>query len=138
MLDDLHPDEHGDDEKRAPAPRRKLSDREVPLVPHQSTVLADTIHAWLDGELPERNVRRADWSHDVDFWNRINDDLDSRRRMRTPAHVQDRIMRAIPQHAPQLITPWWRREFVVTPSAALLTAAALMALASAATAIGMR
>lgn len=137
LFDGLHPDEPEGERKRAPDRAGPPADREVPLAPH-GAVLADAIHAWLDGDVPERNVRRADWSHDVEFWNRINDDLDSRRRMRTPAHVQDRIMRSIPQYAPQLITPWWRREFVVTPSAALIVAAALMALASVLTIAGLR
>ena len=81
--------------------------------------IADAVHAWLDGEAPESSVRRAEWSRDVDFWKRMNEDLERRRRMRTPAHVQGRIMEAIPQHAPQMITPWWRREFVVTPTSCL-------------------
>ncbi len=136
MFDDLHPDEPVDGRKPRSTPERPLADREVPLA-RQGAELADAIHSWLDGEMPERTVRRADWSHDVEFWNRFNDDLDNRRRMQTPAHLSDRIMRAIPQHAPRLITPWWRREFVVTPSAALLAAAALMALSAALTAIGL-
>ena len=58
--------------------------------------------------------------------------------MRTPAHLQARIMNALPMHAPQIITPWWQREFVVTPSSAIVAAAALMATAAAATALAMR
>jgi hypothetical protein len=137
MFDDLHPDELDDEPRRAHDPMRPVSDREVPLGP-QGMVIAAGIHAWLDGEAPERSVRRADWSHDVDFWNRLKDDLDTRRRMRTPADLNDRIMRAIPRHAPHLATPWWRREFLLTPSTALLVAAALMALTAVATAIGLR
>jgi len=83
-------------------------------------------------------VRRAEWSRDVDFWKRMNEDLERRRRMRTPAHVQGRIMEAIPQHAPQMITPWWRREFVVTPTRAMVAAATLLAVAVAATATVLR
>jgi hypothetical protein len=58
--------------------------------------------------------------------------------MRTPAHVQGRIMEAIPQHAPQLTTPWWRREFAVTPTSAIVAAATLLAVAVAATAAVLR
>jgi len=138
MLDDLQPDGLGDGRKRErPAsPERPLADREVPLGT-QSSAIADTVHSWLDGDLPESAVRRAEWSRDVDFWKRMNEDLERRRRMRTPAHVQGRIMEAIPQHAPQMI-PWWRRELVMTPSSALVAAATLLAVAVAATAAVLR
>jgi hypothetical protein len=135
MFDDLQSDGLGDGRKRERPvnPERPLADREVPLGP-PTTTIAEAVHAWLDGEAPESSVRRSEWSRDVDFWRRMNEDLERRRRMRTPAHVQARIMEAIPQRAPSLITPWWRREFVVTPSSALVAAATLLAVAVAATA----
>jgi hypothetical protein len=133
MFDDLHSDGLGESRRRPLDPKRPLADREVPLGP-PSTTLAAAVHAWLDGETPERDARRGDSVRDVDFWNRLNADLESRRHMRTPDGVQARIMEAIPQHVPQLITPWWRREFVVTPSAALIAAVTLVAVAVAATA----
>jgi hypothetical protein len=139
MYDDLQSDGLGDGRKpKRPADsERPLADREVPLGPPTATI-AEAVHAWLDGDVPETSVRRSEWSRDVDFWKRMNEDLERRRRMRTPAHVQARIMEAIPQHAPQLITPWWRREFVVTPSSALVAAATLLAVAVAATAAVLR
>ena len=48
---------------------------------------------------------------------------------------QQRIMDALPHTVPQLITPWWRREFVITPAAALGAAGALIALTAALTAL---
>ena len=139
MFDDVHSDGLGDGRKRErPArPERPLADREVPLGP-PSTTIAEAVHAWLDGETPERDARRGDWSRDVDFWKRLDEDLAARRRLRTPAHLQAQIMNAIPHHAPQLITPWWRREFVVTPTSALVGAATLVVAAAAATALVMR
>jgi hypothetical protein len=139
MFDDLHSDglSEGRKRERPVQPERPLSDREVPLGP-PSTTIAQAVHAWLDGETPERDTRRGDWSRDVEFWKRLDDDLAARRRLRTPAHLHAQIMNAIPQHAPQLITPWWRREFVVTPTRALLAAATLMAVAAAGTAAMMR
>src|SRR5215212_3551462 len=140
MFDDLQPDGLGDGRKRerpAKPPERPLADREVPLGRPTATI-AEAVHAWLDGDAPETSVRRGEWSRDVDFWKRMNEDLERRRRMRTPAHVQARIMEAIPQHAPQMVTPWWRREFVVTPSRAMVAAATLLAVAVAATAAVLR
>jgi hypothetical protein len=138
LFDDLNTDALGDSRKRErPRPSRPLTDREVPLGP-PATPLSSAVHAWLDGSTPERDARRGDASNDVEFWKQMEDDLAGRRRMRTPAYLNAQIMDSIPQHAPQVITPWWRREFVVRPSSALLAAATLMAAASAATALVLR
>ncbi|MEP7000330.1 MAG: hypothetical protein ABI969_07610 [bacterium] len=139
MLDDTHSDAIGETRKRERTSKqeRALSDREVPLGA-PSTTLSEAVHAWLDGSTPERDARRGEWTKDVDFWKRMDTDLARRRRMRTPAHLNARIMNAIPQHAPQLITPWWRREFVVTPSNAIVAMATLVVVSAAATAILLR
>ena len=139
LFDDLHSDALGESRKRdrSSKPERALSDREVPLGPPSTTISA-AVHAWLDGSTPERDVRRGEWSKDVEFWKRMEADLAGRRHMRTPAYLNAQIMEAIPRHAPQVITPWWRREFVVTPSSAIVTLATLMAAASAATALVFR
>lgn len=139
MFDDLHSDGSLEGRKRTSGPRRSipLTDREVPLGPPSSTI-PQAVHAWLDGSTPERDARRGDWSRDVDFWKRLDDDLAARRRLRTPDGLQMRIMNAIPQHAPQLITPWWRREFVITPTSAIVTVAVLMAASAAATTFVLR
>jgi len=122
-------------ERRSPA-ERPLTDREVPLPqPETARVLSPAIHAWLDGELPEAAVRRGDTQRDVDFWKRMAQVTETRRHLTTPAHVQQRIMDALPHSVPQLITPWYRREFVITPAAALGAAGALIALTAAVTAL---
>ena len=46
-------------------------------------------------------------------------------------------MAALPQSAPQLITPWYRREFVITPARAVGAAAGLIAAAAVVTALIM-
>lgn len=138
MFEDLNSETQGEGRTpdRARLPERPVSDREVPLGP-PSTTIPSAVHAWLDGETPERDARRGEWSRDVDFWKKMDADLAHRRRMRTPAHLQAQIMAAIPQHAPQVITPWWRREFVVTPSSAIVAVITLMAASAFATALVM-
>ena len=138
MFDDLHSDGRSENGRKREngQPERPLADREVPLTPPTATI-ADAVHAWLDGEAPESSVRRGEWSRDVDFWKRIDEDLAARRRLKTPAHLQAQIMNALPMHAPQIITPWWRREMVVTPATAIAAAAALVTLAAIATAMLM-
>jgi hypothetical protein len=138
MFDDIRPDDGLDGrrkrEKRSEL-ERPLADREVPLVqPDSGRVLSPAIHAWLDGELPEAAVRRGS-ERDVEFWKRMAQVTDTRRHLTTPAHVQQRIMDALPHTVPQLITPWYRREFVITPAAALGAASALIALTAALTAL---
>ena len=138
MLDDLHSEGLGEAPRRRPDSRsHPLIDREVPLGSPGST-LAESVQAWLDGDLPESNVRRGETSRDVEFWKRLEQDLVARRRVKTPAYLQARIMDALPQHTPQMITPFWHREFVVTPANALLAAVTLVAVAAATTMITMR
>lgn len=134
MLDDLHnPEEARSPEAgRRPAPRngdaaRPLADREVPL--GQRDGMAPALHAWLDGELPEAAVRKGETARDAEMWRRINHEATQLRHMRTPAGLADTVMAALPQTAPQLITPWYQREFVLTPAAAVSAAAVLVALA---------
>jgi hypothetical protein len=114
---------------------RPLTDREVPLGQQEQVgrVLAPAVHAWLDGELPEATVRKGNTARDVEFWNSLNAEADRRRRVRTPTYLEAQIMEALPQTAPAVITPWWRREFVVTPMAAVAAAAALAVISAAMT-----
>ena len=146
MIDDLRSDDglggfdgHHHRPMRRPEKERPLADREVPLG-HQendSRVLAPAVHAWLDGELPEASVRKGDTARDVEFWKNINVEVERRRRMVTPVYLESRIMEALPQSAPQVITPWFRREFVITPFAAVGAASALVIVVAAVTAAVM-
>ena len=146
MVDDLRSDDGlggFDGHLHRPARRsekeRPLSDREVPLgqQEQESRVLPPVVHAWLDGELPEASVRKGETGRDVEFWKQINGEVDRRRRMRTPAYLEAQIMDALPQTAPAVITKWWQREYVVTPTAAIGTAAALVVVAATVTAVVM-
>lgn len=145
MLDDLNPGSRSRDgeqtgKKEKASKQRSDRDREVRSVveremPGQQSerVLAASVHAWLDGELPEAAVRKGDTARDVEFWHTLNDQMDRARRMRTPEHVEANIMAALPHHAPQLITPWFEREFVITPFTAVAVAAGLVAATAAVT-----
>jgi hypothetical protein len=142
MHDNLNPGapRDGRDGNKGAAPKnqrdhevRHVVEREVPLGRHADRVLAASVHAWLDGELPEAAVRKGDTARDVEFWRDVSSQMERARRLRTPEHVEAQIMSALPHHAPQLITPWWRREFVITPVAAVAVAAALVTVAIAAT-----
>jgi hypothetical protein len=143
MFDDIRSDDglnlDGRKRERRGENHRPLADREVPLAPTDpgTRVLSPAVHAWLDGELPEAAVRKGETQRDVEFWKQLLEAAEERRHLRTPAHLEQRIMAALPHTVPQVITPWWRREFVVSPSAALGVAGALIALAAALTALVM-
>jgi hypothetical protein len=147
MIDDLRSDDGmGNAQERVrrseKAPQsRPLTDREVPLpqdLGSETRVLAPAIHAWLDGELPEASVRRGDTARDVEFWRSLSVETERRRHMSMPLQLEARIMEALPHSVPALITPWYRREFVVTPRAAVTIGTALVAFSAAATAVLMR
>lgn len=144
MHDNLNPGaprDNRDGHKNAPKSNqrdhevRPVVEREVPLGQQADRALASSVHAWLDGELPEAAVRKGDTMRDVEFWRSLNDQMDRTRRMRTPEYVESQIMAALPHHAPSLITPWYRREFVITPYTAVSIGVALVSAAVAATAL---
>jgi len=112
---------------------RSVVEREMPFGQQSERVLAASVHAWLDGELPEAAVRKGDTARDVAFWHNLSDQMDRARRMRTPEHVEANIMAALPHHAPQVINAWYEREFVVTPFTAVAMAAGLVAATAAVT-----
>ena len=101
------------------------ADREVPI---GFSVTPAGVHEWLDGELPESEVRRADSARHVEFWNRLNAEAEARRQIRTPAHVQAQIMAAIAPSQATVAEPWFRRSLAINPVAAIAAAAALVGL----------
>ncbi len=93
MLDDLHSDRSPNAPKPIPDAKSSLSDREVPLaVPN--AVIADGVHAWLDGEATESDARLED-PRQVDFWTRLEDSVRPRRHARVSAGFELRVMAAI-------------------------------------------
>ena len=126
-------DRSGPQSNRGEQRPRPMADREVPLDRHGG--LSAAVHAWLDGELPESAVRKGDTAKDVEFWQMIAQETSQMRRMRTPAHVEAMIMDALPQTAPQVISPWYRREFGMTPGTAATSALILVALTALVTAL---
>jgi hypothetical protein len=145
MVDDLRHDgglgqgPDGGFRRQKPAQdHRPLSDREVPIkqdLGNETRVLAPAIHAWLDGELPEASVRRGETAKDVEFWRLIGAEAEKRRVSRMPLDLESRIMEALPHTLPVEITPWFRREFVITPQKAVAIGAGLVVATAAATAL---
>lgn len=128
----LYDDMNERPEANGPAPQRDRAstpptEREVEVPIARRTTPA-SVHAWLDGDLPETAVRFGDTARDVEFWNRLNRDINVRRQMQTPAHVFDRIMESLPEAAPSHATPWWRKPFGLSPVMVAAIGAGMLAL----------
>jgi hypothetical protein len=106
---------------------RPMADREVPIGVSRTT---DLVHAWLDGELSESALVGQDAGRQIEFWKRLDRDLESRRHMQTPAYVTQRIMDALPQETPA-VTPWWSKPIAMTPITVAAAATSLLALGAA-------
>ena len=102
--------------------RSSVPDREVPL---GLTRTPPAIHQWLDGDVAETAVRRADTARHVDFWKRLEAEAGVRREMRTPPHVLTNIMAALPEGRPE-VTKWYQRRIELTPVALAAVAAGLL------------
>jgi hypothetical protein len=119
--DDFERDRHGDvpsdRSDRTADPQGPLADREVPLAP---IATADVIHRWLDGELPEPVGMHGDSGRAVEFWRRVGEEAERRRRMVTPPHVAARIMASLPDlHAAPVTAPWWKKDLHLSPGIAV-------------------
>jgi hypothetical protein len=130
MLENSNPRDERDEAGRSKSPRetpvtRPVTDREVPL---GTANMQPALHAWLDGDLPESAVRRGDMVRDVEFWQRINAETETRRSMRSPMHLQEAIMRALPEATPSLSEPWWRRSVSITPATMAVAGVGLVVL----------
>jgi hypothetical protein len=92
-----------------------MADREVPLPP---VTTLDHVHRWLDGEGPEPTGLRGEQARSLEFWRRMEEETDRRRRVVTPPYVADRIMAALPQTASATaIAPWWKKDMNLSPAA---------------------
>jgi hypothetical protein len=113
-------------------PVRRVSDREVPIGGTDGgTRTSDLVHSWLDGEIDESAVAGAEGARQVEFWKRVDRDLESRRYMQTPAYVTQKIMDALPATTPATATPWWSRPIAMSPIAVAAAATSLLALGAA-------
>jgi hypothetical protein len=128
MFNDLHgPDgrANGNQENGRENGDSPLSDREVPLNPRRTPAV---VHAWLDGEVSLADASRGDTGRDVEFWSRINEQANERRHMRTPVHVQQRIIEAIPKSSPAAAEAgWFTRDAHISNGALVLIGVAMAA-----------
>jgi hypothetical protein len=138
MHDDLNAptpesrENNGETQRRSTSrePVRRVSDREVPIGGGDAGT-SDLVHAWLDGELPETAVAGPDAARQIEFWKRVDRDLEQRRYLQTPADLTQKIMDALPATTPATATPWWSRPIAMSPIAVAAAATSLLALGAA-------
>jgi hypothetical protein len=106
----------------------RLADREVPI---ELARTPDRIHAWLDGELSESEVRGTESTRHLEFWKRLDRDLEVRRMAQAPVDLNARIMAALPAVAPYAAAPWWNRPVEMNPVAVAAAAGGLLAIGAA-------
>jgi len=112
-------------------PVRRVSDREVPIGGGGGMGTSELVHAWLDGDIPETAVAGADATRQIEFWKRVDRDLEQRRYLQTPADLTQKIMNALPATTPATATPWWSRPINMSPIAVAAAATSLLALGAA-------
>ena len=131
MHDDLSARDGREDADRTRAPETPEAGQARPARARELTRTPDQVHAWLDGELPESAVRGAEATRHVEFWKRMDRDLEVRRQAHAPADLTERIMAVLPMTAPRTSAPWWNRSVAMNPIAVAATAAGLLALGTA-------
>jgi hypothetical protein len=67
----------------------------------------------------------------VEFWKRLDRDLEVRRHTHAPVDLAERIMEAIPATVPQAAAPWWSKPVELTPVTVAAAAAGLLTIGAA-------
>jgi hypothetical protein len=89
----------------------------------------EQIHRWLDGEAPEPVGLRAEQSRTVDFWRKLDEETERRRRVVTPEYVTARIMASLPETASvTAVAPWWKKDVHLSPATIVAMAVGAFAL----------
>ncbi|HEV2181793.1 MAG TPA: hypothetical protein VGR59_15805 [Gemmatimonadaceae bacterium] len=76
--------------------------------------------------MPESEARATANARDVEFWLRIEKEVEVRREMKTPVHVFSQIMEALPEDAPSAL-PWYKKQVTVSPMVAMAATAGAVA-----------
>ena len=119
MLDDMYEPNRRDEAAREGGKQPAegggpLADREVPLPP---VTTLDHIHRWLDGDAPEPTGVRGETARSVEFWRRLDEETERRRRVVTPPYVAARIMAALPEAgSTTAIASWWKKDVQLSPA----------------------
>ena len=89
------------------------------------------VQAWLDGEAGREGLASADEQETAAFWTKVNDEAELLRRRKTPIHVQQKILGALPSEPAKAPARAGPGSISLTPTVAIALGAALVALGAA-------
>ena len=65
----------------------------------------------------------------MEFWRRMEEETERRRRVVTPPYVADRIMAALPQMgSATAMSPWWKKDLHLSPATVVALAVSAFSL----------
>jgi len=100
--------------------------------PHRKTPPATpAVQAWLDGEAGREGLASADEQETAAFWTKVNDEAAVLGRRKTPIHVQQKILAALPSERAKVPERTATRSISLTPTVAIALGAVLVALGAA-------
>jgi len=108
------------DNPDAGAPEKKEHRRTPPATP--------AVQAWLDGEASREGLASADEQETAAFWTKVNDEAEMLRRRKTPIHVQQKILGALPSEPPKAPARAGSGSISLSPTVAIALAAGLVAI----------
>ena len=95
---------------------------------HRRTPTATpAVQAWLDGEAGRDGLASADEQETAAFWTKVNDEAEMLRRRKTPIHVQQKILSALPNEPVKPPAPAASGSISLSPTVAIALGAALVA-----------
>ena len=111
------------DNPDAGTPEKKQHRRTPPATP--------AVQAWLDGEAGRDGLASADEQETAAFWTKVNDEAEMLRRRKTPIHVQQKILSALPSEPAKAPARAASGSISLTPTVAIALGAVLVALGAA-------
>ena len=111
------------DNPDAGAPEKKQHRRTPPATP--------AVQAGLDGEASREGLASADEQETAAFWTKVNDEAEMLRRRKTPIHVQQKILSALPGEPAKAPARSGSGSISLTPAVAIALGAGLIALGAA-------
>ena len=111
------------DNPDAGTPEKKQHRKTPPATP--------AVQAWLDGEAGREGLASADEQETAAFWTKVNDEAEMLRRRKTPIHVQQKILTALPSEPAKAPARAASRAISLSPTVAIALGAGLVAIGAA-------
>jgi hypothetical protein len=111
------------DNPDAGTPEKRQHRRTPPATP--------AVQAWLDGEAGREGLATPDEQETAAFWAKVNDEAEMLRRRKTPIHVQQKILSALPSEPAKAPARAASGSISLSPTVAIALGAGLIAIGAA-------